>query len=207
MNPMQIRELHEQAMEWMDHAGIKRREGDAEQSHENIKRAFELEKQAAELIAPYLEEEPSRSVLHRSAASLAMQCGEYREAERLICIGLLGNPPSEIAEELREVQDLVNMRRQLVRNGVKPGTKEDDERAGVEPVSVTGVLSAANSDRTRGRLKITDAQHKSYFFNVPRDVMSHIVKPLYEETVTAIGVKGKRDKYYDLQDIRPALHG
>jgi hypothetical protein len=34
---------------------------------------------------------------------LALQCQEYREAERLIATALSGNPPVEIAEELREL--------------------------------------------------------------------------------------------------------
>jgi hypothetical protein len=41
--------------------------------------------------------------LLRSAATLALDCGEYRQAERLASIGLAGNPPAEIAVELREV--------------------------------------------------------------------------------------------------------
>ena len=55
------------------------------------------------MVAPDLGAEPSRSVLHRSAASLAEQCGEFREAERLIAVALSGNPPEEIAEELRDL--------------------------------------------------------------------------------------------------------
>ncbi|HEX5271222.1 MAG TPA: hypothetical protein VFW33_12065, partial [Gemmataceae bacterium] len=47
--------------------------------------------------------EPTRSVLHRSAASLALECGEYREAERLIATALAGSPPETIAEELRDL--------------------------------------------------------------------------------------------------------
>jgi hypothetical protein len=47
--------------------------------------------------------EPTRSVLHRSAATLALDCGEYREAERLVATALAGNPPEPIANELRDV--------------------------------------------------------------------------------------------------------
>jgi hypothetical protein len=32
-----------------------------------------------------------------------MQCGEYREAERLIAMALSGEPPYEIADELRHL--------------------------------------------------------------------------------------------------------
>lgn len=50
-----------------------------------------------------MNEEPTRSVFYRSAASLALQCEEFRETERLIATALSGNPPNEIAEELRDL--------------------------------------------------------------------------------------------------------
>ena len=69
--------------------------------------AFEKEREAA-LLADFLQNpEPGRSILYRSAASLAKQCGKYREAEQLIAKALSGNPTSEIATELRELlQDI-----------------------------------------------------------------------------------------------------
>jgi hypothetical protein len=42
-------------------------------------------------------------VLFRSAATLALECGEFREAEHLIAMALIGEPPAEIAEERREL--------------------------------------------------------------------------------------------------------
>jgi len=50
--------------------------------------AYELESQAAHLAAQKNDSEPTRSILHRSAASLALDCGLSREAERLICEAL-----------------------------------------------------------------------------------------------------------------------
>jgi hypothetical protein len=68
-----------------------------------LRQALEHERQAAELAAPDLSLEPTRSVLHRRAATLAWQCGEFREAERLISTALSGTPPEMIAEELRDL--------------------------------------------------------------------------------------------------------
>jgi hypothetical protein len=42
-------------------------------------------------------------LLHRSAALLAIDCAELREAERLIARVLAGNPPDDIANELRDL--------------------------------------------------------------------------------------------------------
>ena len=65
-----------------------------------------------------MEFEPTRSVLHRSAASLALECDETREAERLIGRALSGNPPDEIAEELRDLLEDVYFRRHLSLRGI-----------------------------------------------------------------------------------------
>jgi hypothetical protein len=58
-------------------------------------------------VADLIDEEPTRSVLHRSAASLAIKCGEYEEAERLIATALNGKPPDDIAAELRDLLKVV----------------------------------------------------------------------------------------------------
>ena len=66
-----------------------------------------------------LEMEPTRSVLLRSAASLALDCGEVRQSER--CYSLrasVGNPPEEIANELRDLLEQVNFQRHLDLHGV-----------------------------------------------------------------------------------------
>ncbi|WP_243146698.1 hypothetical protein [Scytonema sp. UIC 10036] len=54
-------------------------------------------------MADLLDLEPTRSILHRSAAVLAVECSELRSAERLIGRALAGNPPDDIANELRDL--------------------------------------------------------------------------------------------------------
>jgi hypothetical protein len=99
----QMKDLHHEAMALVDEADDLRRNGNAEASLERLRRAFDRERQAADLSAPDLALEPTRSILHRSAATLAWRCGEYREAERLITTALSGNPPGDIADELRDL--------------------------------------------------------------------------------------------------------
>lgn len=95
-------ELHRQAMNLADQADEANRSGDGQAALTLFRQAFDLERRAAE---PFVsrEEEPTRLVLLRSAASLAIACREYREGERLIATALSGNPPSEICEELRNL--------------------------------------------------------------------------------------------------------
>jgi hypothetical protein len=66
--------------------------------------AFEYEQKAAMIFLNALDNEPKRSILFRSAASLAIQCEKFNEAEQLIEMGLSGKPSSIIAIELRELQ-------------------------------------------------------------------------------------------------------
>lgn len=98
-----VRESHDRAIALADEAFAAKRQGDIEQAKELFRQALTYERDACVLVAPDLSAEPTRSVLHRSAASLALVCGELREAERLIAIALAGNPPAEIAEELRDL--------------------------------------------------------------------------------------------------------
>ena len=94
-----LNEIHQQAMELAEQAFVARRRDDFVTARSLAYRAFVLEKQAAD----QAQTEPTRSVLHRSAATLALDCGEYREAERLVAAALAGTPPEPIANELREV--------------------------------------------------------------------------------------------------------
>lgn len=94
-------DLHQQAMQLVEQAFVARRRDELETARSFAYRAYLLEKQAAE----QSQTEPSRSVLPRSAATLALDCGEYREAERLVASALAGTPPESIANELREALD------------------------------------------------------------------------------------------------------
>ncbi len=111
MNP--IRQLHNQAMDLAERAFVAKHEGHPERFLHLSREAFVLEAQAAGLVAGNLEAEPTRSVLHRSAATLAFDCGEFREAERLVSVALGGNPPVDIAEELRDLLEQVYFARHL----------------------------------------------------------------------------------------------
>jgi hypothetical protein len=95
--------LHLRAMELVDRSILAKQQGDDGGSLELLRSAFEQERSAANLVADQLDFEPTRSVLHRSAASLAVECCQLREAERLIGRALAGNPPPDIADELRDL--------------------------------------------------------------------------------------------------------
>jgi hypothetical protein len=114
----QIQVLHQQAMDLAEAAAVARLRGAPEQAEQFTRQAFEQETQAAALTASTLDVEPTRSVLHRSAASLAIECGELQIAERLIATALSGNPPPEIAEELKDLFIQINLSQYLKRQGI-----------------------------------------------------------------------------------------
>jgi hypothetical protein len=95
--------LHQEAMALVDQAALARQRGETETVLALTKAAFAKERSAADLVANQLDLEPTRSVLHRSAAVLALECSELRAAERLIGRALAGNPPNDIADELRDL--------------------------------------------------------------------------------------------------------
>jgi hypothetical protein len=98
-----VENLHQQAMELVDQVVLARQRGD-HQAVQNLSRAaFAKDQAAADLVANQLDLEPTRAVLHRSAAVLALECSELREAERLIGRALAGNSPEDIADELRDL--------------------------------------------------------------------------------------------------------
>ena len=94
-------QLHTNAMKIAQEAHFARENGDLDNYLKLTKLAFEQEKEAAWALFYPFDAEPTRSVLFRSAAWLAYHCGEWREAERMVAAGLLGDPPLEIIRELR----------------------------------------------------------------------------------------------------------
>ena len=119
-----VRDLHHRATEIAGYAYVALRKGNLEEAREFARQALPYEAEAAALVADQLDNEPTRSVLHRSAASLAMQCGEWDEAERLISIGLSGKPPALIAEQLQDLRKQVRKLRREAENAPAPQAKQ-----------------------------------------------------------------------------------
>ena len=116
---MDIRDLHSKAMDLADKADLCILKKEHEKALKLFAKAFEIERE----IAIYAREnnigEPSESVLIRSAASLAYNAKLYREAERMISYALWKEPPFEIAEELRDLLEMVNFERHMQVKGVE----------------------------------------------------------------------------------------
>ena len=115
-------EFHDQAMDLAERALLERLRGNAEEAFRLFSQALRLELSALEGLEPSVE--PTYSVLHRSAATLALDCNEVRLAEQLATKALAYEPPIEIAEELRDVLERTNFQRHLQLKGIQ---LHDDE--------------------------------------------------------------------------------
>jgi len=133
-------------------AVVARLEGDRKRFIALSKEALALEIQAADLLRSQLDVEPTRSILFRSAASIALDCDEYRTAERLLAEALAGFPPDGIAEELRELLDRVHFSRHLDLRGVQ--LAEDEFQMSMTGNSIGPGI--ADSDEFVTRVKATE---------------------------------------------------
>jgi hypothetical protein len=97
-----VRELHRQAMELAQNATFLP-EVSSRESRELLQRALELESQAAAMVDKVQSSEPTRSILYRSAASLAIQAQDYEAAIRLSSEGMAGYPDRDIQNDLFEL--------------------------------------------------------------------------------------------------------
>ncbi|MFH1007454.1 MAG: hypothetical protein V1800_08135 [Candidatus Latescibacterota bacterium] len=114
----EINELHHKAMALADLAEAAKRAGCTDEHIVLTREALRHESEAAWKVAGEISLEPSRSVLFRSAATLAMESGDIRVAEQLIAAALAGNPPAEIADELRDLLEDVYFHRHLKVRGI-----------------------------------------------------------------------------------------
>lgn len=117
-------ELHREAMGLSAQSFLARMQGQDDVANNLIQEAFEKERRVAVSVADQYDLEPTRSVLFRSAASLALECKEYREAERLLSFGLSGSPPEDIANEMRDLLEQVYFSRHLQVKDIELTTNE-----------------------------------------------------------------------------------
>jgi hypothetical protein len=107
-------DLHDRAMALVDEARERERAGDGKGRVRLLREAYQLEERAARLLEPTPASEPTRSVLFRSASSLAFQAEDYREACNLAFDGLTGNSPEEYASELLDIANDAKFRLRLI---------------------------------------------------------------------------------------------
>ena len=166
-----IMKLHEEAMEYADIAFFARKKGEEERFLKYSQLAFENEKSAALMIESE-NSEPTRSVFHRSAAVLALDCGKYREAEKLIGRALSGNPPGVICQELRELYETVKLELRLHQDGIQLDKNEielsvNGNRVGSGFAPLDAVITRAKSIETLLRRTVCYLSSREFSDSIP----------------------------------------
>jgi hypothetical protein len=100
-----IRGLHDRAMDLYELGLIAAREGNMEESRRLFARALKEEIKAADSV-PY-DLEPTRSILHQSAASIALKIGDTHGAMKYIDAGLVGRVPAQLKEEMAILREQI----------------------------------------------------------------------------------------------------
>jgi hypothetical protein len=72
-----------------------------------LSEALKLECEAADSVADDLALEPTRSLLHRSAASIALQKFDTKTAKQYAQAGLEGHAPADIKSELQTLAEQI----------------------------------------------------------------------------------------------------
>lgn len=217
---MTVKELHREAMKYYDLALFSKRDDHSKVAEYSFK-AFEFEKQAFILFSSESNDEPTRTVLLRSAANLAMLASLPREAEKLIAIGLAGDPPEELAEELRDILQQVNFFRHLETKGVELDQNEiqlsisgNEVGHGIirsdeflNRIEIIEKLAFRTADRLRkkpfkerGRKKKSDVVEFEPFLSVPR-AASFAVTIRFGHSTNQIAIPGADSQTFLIDDL------
>ena len=186
MNPENSKELHRAAMRYSQEAYMAIENGDKEQVFSLYEQAFLLEKQAAHHFILALDKEPTRSVLFRSAANLAMKCKKYEEAKKMVYFGLAGNPPEDIAEELMTVYEQVHEAMKLAEIPVPSLETAPKSQKSQSYFWLNGILKTA--DAQKHKITIVSEGNKTASVIVPKG-LGHIVRNYWDENVRAYILK------------------
>lgn len=175
-----------------EHAFLARMRSELEEARRLFLEACQLEKQAAlDTDAAY---QTSRSVLMRSAASLAINAEQWREAEKIAGQALSEEPPLEIIDELRDILDLALFHLE--------GTETPDmDQADTHSIEIVGRLSYADSHQRHIRLSDKDGKPLPYQISVPYN-LSGIVRDHWDDTIVIRGLAHSNSHRVLMQEIR-----
>ncbi len=106
---MSVSDSHNKAMDFAERAFMAQIRGHIEDSIKFFEKALENELVAISKLESEGRIEPTYSVLHRSAGTLALDCNQPQKAREIVTKALSQNPHPEIAEELRELQYQISL--------------------------------------------------------------------------------------------------
>lgn len=177
----QLRSTHRQANLLAQEAWMAKEKGQFERAQDLYQKAYLLEKEVAQSYLDLPDAEPTRSIILKSAAVLAKECGLLREAEQWVGHALSGNPAEEIAVELRALFKEIN-KTQRKASGKTPVEK------GVLRV-VEGILGMVDSTKHRIAVDAADGRVK---IQVPQEANDMVMKFIDNPVKVTYQVEGRR---------------
>ena len=178
--------IHEKAMILAQEAIMARIRNDETKAQTLYKQSFDLEREAAYIYSERFDKEPMRSILYRSAASLAIECHLYQDADLLIQQGQSSDTPSDVMDDFQELRDKMQQ-----------NTQENNTE---QPFWISGVLRRADADKNTIKLAshATDSAPKTnYTINVASETLNKLVKNYWGDMIkVCIKPKSKKGKQY-----------
>lgn len=187
-----VRELHDKAMRLSQLALVARATGDTKRAEDLAREALHYETAASSLVPDDKASEPTRSILLRSAASLAYQCKEFQLAQQLIDKGLAGHPPPRIAQELQTLVEQIQNEVAVVEEADKPLTI-----SARTAIQIEGILDHATS-RTGDMVGLTTQDGRQYDIAI-HEGFDDLVRLYFKKYVIISGVTD--GKIVELTDI------
>lgn len=109
LDQAELNRLHDRSMELAGKAKEVEKAGGSKAANYLWKAAWDHERRVADQLLPHFDLEPSRGIIFRSAASLALRFGDTQLAERYAAQGLAGSVNDQVRTELRELLDEVRL--------------------------------------------------------------------------------------------------
>ncbi len=164
-------------MDLAEQAFMARMRGKEETARKLFFQAYELEKRAAEDTPIGLE--PTRSVLFRSAASLALHAGEWYEAEALCNQAMREETPAEIKDELVDLQQQIQAH---IAEAVRIASLAE-----AQPIELVGRLSHADAQNQQIRLSDENGIPLAFFIKV-EDNMDELIRDHWNDVIRIKGL-------------------
>lgn len=128
---LDVEDLHDQAMDLVEKGISLRKKGDLDGALSAYQKALVLAIASVNELDVEEIEEPSRSVIIRSTGWIAVNAEDYTTAAQMAELGLAGNPPEGIRQELEELRQYVANHQYMVET-VKPKADAGDAAAQYE---------------------------------------------------------------------------
>lgn len=199
MNELErAKKIHDKAMLLSQEADMAKIWNDESKAQKLYRQSFDLELEVVHIYSERFDKEPERAILYVSAASLAMLCHLYQEAELLIQQGLSSSTPPDMVTELQELKTLVQQHKMEYERRLN--TEQE------QPFWISGVLRRVDADKNTIKLASNGIGNKSqphyYTINVVSETLNKLVKNYWGDIIKVyIKPKSKKGKQHQYELI------